>query len=304
MSLKKLSAIIPIILLPLALWLGYRAFGDYSRAEIMDSLASIPTGNFTLALVFVAASYLCLTGFDSLAIRYSGERLAYPKIALTSFISLSIGHNIGVAAMSSGALRYRLYSGFGFSAVTVAKIIVFCGVTVALGLMTLGGIALLFGPEIAFGEVGLTPGLARGIGALCLALTGLYVILAWRVQHPLSLRGHELNLPSPRLAAAQIAVGTANFAFVAAALHQLLAGAASLPKTVSAYILGNVAGIVSHVPGGLGVLEYVISSLMPHGEAIGALIAFRALYYFLPLLIGGTLLLGTEMHRWRADRTA
>jgi glycosyltransferase 2 family protein len=99
-------------------------------------------------LGFVAASYLCLTGFDALAVRYAGRSLPYRQVALTSFVSLSIGHNVGGAAFSSGALRYRFYSGFGLSALDVGKIIVFCGLTVTLGLVTLAGIALLLGPEL------------------------------------------------------------------------------------------------------------------------------------------------------------
>lgn len=299
MTLKNLTTFIPIILLPLALWLGYRAFGDHSLAEIQDLVTSIPTGNVLLAFGFTALSYLTLTGFDWAAVRYAGQRLAYPKIALTSFVSLSIGHNVGVAALSSGAMRYRFYAHWGIGAADVARIIVFCGLTVAVGLMTLGGSALLFGPDVELGAVGLSPGMARAIGVACLVLVTVYLVLAWRLRRPLELRGHAIELPTLRLALIQLALGTVNFAFVAAALHQLMAAAASYPETVTAYVVGNVAGIVSHVPGGLGVLEYVISSLVGDGRAIGALIAFRIVYFFVPLLLGGLLLALAELRRWR-----
>jgi glycosyltransferase 2 family protein len=298
-SLKKLSIVIPVVLLPLALWLGYRALSEHSLADIQASIIGIPNLNLALALGFVAASYLCLTGFDALAVRYAGRSLPYRKVALTSFVSLSIGHNVGGAAFSSGALRYRFYSGFGLSALDVGKIIVFCGLTVTLGLASLAGIALLLGPELGFGVVDLRPAMARFVGVLCLAAVGLYLLLAWWLKQPLVVRGHEFRMPSVRLAAGQILVGTANFACVAAALHQLMAGAASYAQTVTAYVLGNIAGILSHVPGGLGVLEFIIGSLLGHAEAIGALIVFRVLYFLLPLLLGGTLLATTEVWRWR-----
>jgi uncharacterized membrane protein YbhN (UPF0104 family) len=298
-SLKRLSLVIPVVLLPLAIWLGYRALEEHSLADIQASIAAIPNLDMALALLFMAASYLCLTGFDALAVRYAGGSLPYRQVALTSFVSLSIGHNVGGAAFSSGALRYRFYSGFGLGGMQVGKVIAFCGVTVALGLATLAGIALLFGPEIGLGAVGLGPGTARGVGVVCLAAVGAYLLLAWRLTTPLVVRGHEFHMPSVRLAAGQVLVGTANFACVAGALHQLMAGAASYPETVTAYALGNVAGILSHVPGGLGVLEFVIGSILGHAEAIGALIVFRVLYFLLPLLLGGTLLASTELWRWR-----
>lgn len=298
-SLKKLSLIIPVVLLPLAIWLGYRALEEHSVADILASIAAIPNLNMALALGFVAASYFCLTGFDALAVRYAGHELPYHQVALTSFVSLSIGHNVGGAAFSSGALRYRYYSGFGLSGVEVGKVIAFCGVTVALGLASLTGIALLFGPELGLGAIGLGQTTARIVGVACLAAIGLYLVLAWKLTAPLTLRGHEFRMPRVKIAALQVLVGTANFACVAGALHQLLAGAASYPETVTAYALGNIAGILSHVPGGLGVLEFVIGSLLGHAAAIGALIVFRVLYFLLPLALGGTLLASTELWRWR-----
>jgi uncharacterized membrane protein YbhN (UPF0104 family) len=108
-------------------------------------------------------------------------------------------------------------------------------------------------------------------------------------------------VPNARIATAQIAIGTANFGFVAATLYQLLAGAAAYPETVAAYVLGNVTALMSHVPGGLGVLEYVISSLVIHGQVVGALIAFRIVYFLVPLVLGSVLLAAAEVSRWRGS---
>jgi uncharacterized membrane protein YbhN (UPF0104 family) len=288
-------------MLPLGAWLGYRVFRDHSLTEIVQSVAGIPSANLVLAIACAAASYLCLTGFDTLAVRHVGRPLPYRKVALTSFVSLSIGHNVGIAVLSSGALRYRLYSGFGLSALEVGQIILFCAITVGLGLMSLGGLVLLVRPDLGLGTIGLTSAAARGIGVLCLGLAGAYVLLAWRRRRPLSIRGHDFSMPNARIAMAQVGVGTANFAFVAATLHQLLAGSAEYTGTVAAYVLGNATALVSHVPGGLGVLEYVISSLVAQGNVIGALIAFRIVYFLVPLVLGSILLVGAELFRSRAS---
>ena len=299
MTLKTLSPLIPVVMLPLGLYLGWRAFRDHSLSEIAAALGQIPAGNLALAALFTAASYLCLTGFDALALRYVGRRLPYPRIALTSFVSLSIGHNVGVAALSSGTLRYRFYSESGLSAAEVGKIILFCGVTVGLGLTALGGIALLLRPGFAGGVLGLGAGLARLAGGGLLLLCALYVALCWRGRRPFRIPGPAVGLPGPRLAAAQLLLGTVNFACVAAVLHQLLAGALAYPETIAVYVLSSAAAFLTHVPGGLGVIEYVVASLVPQGNVVGALIGLRIVYFFLPLLLGGALLAVAEIRRWR-----
>ena len=300
MNLRRLSVLIPIVMLPLGLWLGYRAFHKYSWSEIAASVTLIPISNLALAAICTAGSYLCLSGFDTLAVRYVGRSLPYRHIFLTSFVSLSISHTIGLSPLSSGALRYRFYSGFGLSSVDVGKIILFCAVTVGLGLMSLGSLALILKPDLSFGLLGLTPAVARDGSLFCLALVSAYVLLAWKLRQPLSLRGHKFCLPTAGIAVAQVIVGTANFAFVAAALQALLASSAAYPETVAAYVLGNAAALLTHIPGGLGVFEFVITSLVAHGNVIGALIAFRLMYFLVPLLLGSILLAATELVRWRA----
>lgn len=304
MKLKTLSAFIPIVMLPLGAYLGYQAFHQYSWEDIERAVSQLPRQRIALAFLFSACSYLCLTGFDAMAMRYIGKSVAYPKVALTSFTSLSIGHNVGVAALSSGTIRYRFYSGFGLDAAEVGKVILFCGTTVGLGLITLGGIALLVRPAIAGELIGIGTGSAIGAGIGCLALSAAYVVLACRIRRPLRLRGHELGLPKPKLAVLQILIGTVNFAFVAAVLHQLLAGAVDYPQTLAIYVLSSVATFISHVPGGLGVIEYVVATSVPQSDVVGALIGFRIVYFLVPLILGGTLLAGSEIVRWRTRESS
>ena len=140
---KVWKTLIAILAVSLAAFLLYRTLSRYSFEELIASVAAVPTSRLAAAGGFAAASYLCLTGFDYLALRYVGRPLPYRKAALASFTSLSLGHNIGFASLSSGAIRYRFYSRWGLRAGEVAKVILFCGVTVGLGLMLLGGAALL-----------------------------------------------------------------------------------------------------------------------------------------------------------------
>ncbi len=288
-----LHALIALAVL-VAGWLIYRTLSQYSWEDIRNSVAAIPKANLALALAFAACSYLCLTVFDFLALRYVGKPLAYPRAALASFTSLAIGHNVGVAALSSGAVRYRFYSRWGLDAEEIAKLIVFCGVTVGLGLITLAGLCLILLPGTAGKIAGLGIAASVTLGVICLALGAGYLALAAFVRGELHVRNWHFALPPLRLAALQILVGTVNFAFVAACLHQLLNGDAAYMETTAAYVVGNLTALVSHVPGGLGVLETTIGFLLGGSASIGALIAFRVVYFFIPLPFGLALLLASE----------
>jgi len=301
-ALKRFSILIPLVMLPLGAWLGYRTFRGRPAPELLEAVVGIPTTNLLLALACAAASYLCLTYFDFLAIRYVGRRMPYAKVALTSFISLGVGHTVGIAFLSSGALRYRLYSNFGLGASDVAKIVLFCALTVGLGLMGLAGIVLTLRPDLGPGTIGLAPEAVRGAGLLCLGLVLTYVMVAWRRKKPVAFHGRTLHVPDVRIALMQISVGALNFAFVAATLYWLLAGAATYQEVASAYVFANVSGMVSHVPGGVGVLEYVISSVISHGNVIAALIAFRIIYFLIPLVLAITALVITEIVRWHTSK--
>jgi uncharacterized membrane protein YbhN (UPF0104 family) len=278
-----------IFALALAGWLLYRTLGRYDLGELRAAVAAVPYRRLLLAGAFAAASYLCLTGFDFLATRYVGKPLPYRRVALASFTSLSLGHNIGFAALSSGAVRYRFYSRWGYDAAEVGKLILFCALTVGLGLMILAAAALLSQPGLAQQITGLSAGPLLGLGALCALLPAGYLGLAAFLRRPLRLRSWSLEMPAPKLALGQLVIGPLNFACVAACLHQALLAAADLPylAVASVYVIANVATLVTHVPGGLGVIESVVQYLLPQAELIGPLLVFRFVYFLMPLALGG-----------------
>jgi uncharacterized membrane protein YbhN (UPF0104 family) len=293
-----IKRVIAVAIITLAGALLYHTLSGYSLDEITESIKAIPLPHLLLAGAFAAASYFCLSWFDWLAVRYAGKPLPYRRTALASFCSLSLGHNIGFAALSSGAVRYRFYSRWGLHTGEIAKVIIFCGVTVGLGLLTLAGVALLLRPDLAAKITGLTESLAMLVGALCLALSAAYLFAAAFVRRKVTIKGWSLPMPGMKLAAAQIGVGSANFACVAACLHQVLSAAADLPyfAVAAAYVIANGGALLTHVPGGLGVIESVVMFLLPGGKLVGALVMFRVIYYLLPLCIGGPLFGLTEIY--------
>lgn len=276
----------------------YRTLSGYSVNEIVQSIARIPTARLLLAGLFAGCSYFCLTWFDWLALRYAGKPLAYRRAAIASFCSLSLGHNIGFAALSSGAIRFRFYARWGLRVGDIAKVILFCAATVALGLATLGGLALMLRPDLGGKITGLGRPLIMAIGLACFAVPATYAVLAAFVRRPLRIRGWTIHMPELKLALAQIAIGSANFAFVAACLHQTLAAISDVSylAVAAAYVIANVTALIAHVPGGLGVIEGVVAFLLPGNRIIGALVMFRVIYFLLPLCIGGILFAITELY--------
>lgn len=282
--------------------LVYRALREYSVEEIVDAIDAISARHFALAGLFTAGSFVSLSGFDALAVRYAGRSLPYHRIALASFTSLAIGHVLGLAALSSGAVRYRFYTRWGLSNGDVGRIVVFCGVTVAIGIMTSAAIAGLARPALVAELFRVTPGLVVAIGAALLATVAAYLILAARGRRVLRIRRFELPVPRLELAVGQVLVGTADFFMVSAVLHQMLSASIDIEylPVAAAYITANAAGIAAHVPGGLGVIEAVVLSLVPGAQVLGALVAFRALYYLLPFVLGAAALGAAELlHRRR-----
>ncbi|WP_201830155.1 lysylphosphatidylglycerol synthase domain-containing protein [Microvirga zambiensis] len=287
----------------LAAFLLYRTLSRYSLDQLVEAVSAVPVPRLLGAAAFAAASYLCLTCFDYLALRYVGKPLPYPKAALASFTALSLGHNIGLAALSSGAVRYRFYNRWGLSTGEVAKVIVFCGITVGLGLMVLGGAALLLRSGLAVEITGLSLPVVIALGIGCLAVPAIYLILSAFVRKTLRIRRWSLEVPPLRLAVGQVLVGSVNFAFVAACLHQALAAVAEVAYlgVASVYVIANATALVSHVPGGLGVIESVVMYLLPQKDLIGPLLVFRFVYFLVPLGLGSILFAITELYYRRRN---
>jgi len=213
MKYKRLVPLFALVIFSTAAYLLYRALSAYEPAKILEAILAIPLARLALGALFVAGSYVSLTLFDMLAIRYIGAKLSYPRIALASFTALSIGHTLGLAAASSGAIRYRFYFRWDIGAGDIARIILFCAMTTTLGLNTLMGLALVLQANVAAKLLGFSQPGAIALGAACLALNVLYVALAAVLRRPLAIKRWEIPIPPVKLAIAQISIGTNKLLF-------------------------------------------------------------------------------------------
>ena len=309
---KVRTATVALILLSIALYVMSKMTAEYHYHDIVKEIRGIAKGQLLTAVAFCAMNYIVLTFYDALAFRYIRNSLEFPKIALTAFVSYTFSHNIGFALLSGGAVRYRLYSCWGLSAGDVARVMAFSGLHFWLGLFLLAGGAAIINHE-AFAEfhhISGTGSILLGVLLVSPIVAYLGVILSGRKKF--TWRKWDVEIPSLGLFCAAIIVATIDWMLAAAVLYALLpafspATLGSVPHTFTyfhllpAFFAGQLAGVASHVPGGLGVFEgimlYALSGHLQSTQVFGALILYRAIYYLFPFLMGVLALLAFEIRR-------
>ncbi|MEO8225370.1 MAG: bifunctional lysylphosphatidylglycerol flippase/synthetase MprF, partial [Gammaproteobacteria bacterium] len=252
------------------------------------------------SLALTALSYWVLTAYDVLGLRYVGRQLPYRRTAVTSFIAYAFGHSFSFAALTGAAVRYRLYAPSGLAGIDVARVAGFTAVTSGVGIALMGGLALVITPEATGSALRLYPGWALAAGTGILIVVAAYVAWAAASRTPLELWSWRIEPPGARLAISQLVAGLADLLLSAAALWVLLPDSANMafPAFAGVYAAAIVVSLVSHVPGGVGVLEAMLLLTVPHSDTptlLGALLAYRVIYYVLPLFAAALLMAALEL---------
>jgi len=296
-----LRPLLMIALFAIALRILGTTLAHYRWHDVMGYLEALPATQVIAAAALTILGYLMMTGYDTLAFRYIRHPLPYRRIALASFIGYAFNNNIGLSGLVGGSLRYRLYNAWRLTAVEIAKIIAFYTITFWLGFVLLGGSLFIFAPPQVPHAVHLPFNSIRILGFVLLLPALAY--LTWVIvrRQPVRIRQWEFELPQPRLMVAQILISGADWILAAAVLYILLPD--NLPTGftdfVGIFLLAQIAGIASNLPGGLGVFEaIVLIFLAPYFSAsaiLGSLVAFRAIYYLFPLIIATILLASHEI---------
>jgi glycosyltransferase 2 family protein len=294
---RRLLPLLVVLALAAAVYLVWHEVRPYGLAGMLQAITAIPRDRLALAALFALASYATLTLFDWLGLRYAEHPLPYPKAALASFVALSIGHTLGLAPLGSGALRARYYTQWGLDAEAIGKVILYCAATVTIGEVALAVLVLLIAPHPAASWVHVEDNAVRLVGIGCAVAIACYLAAAHWLRRPLKIGRWRIALPTLPLAMAQVAVGAVNFALLTATLHFLVSAGQPVPFWTMAaiFLLANVAALISHVPGGLGVTEFVVLAFLPSAGTWAALIVFRIVYYAVPLALGGIVLGVSEL---------
>ncbi|MEH1864291.1 MAG: lysylphosphatidylglycerol synthase domain-containing protein [Nostoc sp.] len=298
--LKKLqlnfSALFGLSLLVLSLWAIANELHEYNYRDILNSLAAIPKSRLSWAIWLTILGYLVMIGYDILGFSYINRSLNWNKIALTSFISSAFSNTIGFALLTGSAIRYRFYATWGVPAVAIAQVIAFANFTFWLGMFAVAGCLFLINPLKIPTQLHLPLATVRPIGVIFLLLVASYLLGSIFIKQPLIIRGHEFRFPSFKISLIQIVISSLDWILAAAILYVVLPTNISLSYLdfLGIYLLAMFAGVVSNVPGGLGVFETIIllilSSQVSAAAILGSMLAYRGIYYFLPFLVASGLL--------------
>ena len=298
---RHLPAVLGVCLLVGAVYVVWKEFRHLKLDDIEVALKAIPHRALFVSFVWTILSYGLLTFYDRLGTIYAGHKVGTLRVAFASFCAYALSHNLGFAAVSGAAVRYRLYAHWGLTPFQIAKVVAFCSLTFTLGGLVLGGTILFLEPDAIpfFGERIPSWGM-YAIGAGMWALVLAYVTLS-RFVGTIKVFGLEIGLPGWRMAFLQVTLATVDVAFTAGIFYQLLPAAPGLTylRFLGVYVASYTAGLAANVPGGIGVFDAAmlegLKSYLDPAPILGAVIVFRLYYYVIPLFVAGGLFAGNEI---------
>lgn len=256
---------------------------------VADAIAAYPRSRIALAAVVALLAYMVYCHLDVLARSYTGHALPWWRVLSISLVCYAFNLNLG-GMIGGVGFRYRLYSQFGLELPTISRLVVFVIGGNWMGFLLLAGLALAFNP------LPLPPGWEAGAGALrvagfgmLLGLSAWLLLCAFSRRRRWSVRGHEVELPSPGMAIGQLALACASWLLIATVLYVLLPEPIAFLTVAGVLALSVVANVITHVPANVGVLEAVFVALLgtvaPAEQILAAVLTYRALFYVGPLLL-------------------
>jgi phosphatidylglycerol lysyltransferase len=305
---ERLKRIVPFVkplfvvaLFAIALRVLQDTLAHYDYRQVIHYVSNLPVNQIVLAVVLTLLGYLVMTGYDTLAFRYIRHPLPYFKIALASFIGYAFNNNVGLSGLVGGSLRYRLYNAWRLNGVDIARVIAFCTMTFWLGFVILGGIFFLVAPPAVPPTLHIPFNSVQALGVVLLLPAIAYIAWITLRRKPIKIRHWEFELPSPTLFFSQVGISCLDWILAAAVLYILLPDTLPLgfARFLGIFLLAQIAGVASNVPGGLGIFEAIslifLAPYYPAAAILGALVAFRAIYYLVPLGVAIVLLATHEI---------
>ena len=306
-KLRWLGPVFVVAMLALALYVLHRELHAYHYRDIVRIVRELPRSAILLSLGFTVLAYAMLPGYDAIALAYVGRPLSIVRIGFGSFIAYGLSQTLGFPLLTGGSVRYRFWSAWGLSATEIAQAASFAGLTFVLGVVAICGAVFLLEPGASIRLLRLPVGVVRVAGVLCLTLVAVYLVWSARRKEPINISGWLLPVPPPGIAIAQLTVAALDWAAAGAVLYVLLPHGIGLGflAFLGAFLLAQFAGLISHVPGGAGVFETLMVILLapwaPAAPVLGALVAYRAIYYLLPFSLAVLMLAAYEIQH-RSER--
>lgn len=283
---KRIMTVLCFILVPVLMFMLVK---NLDWQEVKHALSSYKMSTLLIGAGIVAASYLTFASYDLLAKRYIGHEVPSRQVLPLAFVCYAFNLNLG-SWVGGIALRYRLYSKLGLDVPAITKILSLCLITNWLGYLFVAGTLFAMGlpalPEgFKIGSTGLQ------IIGVVIILLGLAYLAACRFskKRTWTIRKQEILLPSFKMALTQACLGALNWSLMGLLVWSLLPEKVGYPTILAILLISSIAGVITHIPAGLGVLETIFITLLQgqysKGALLAALIAYRALYFLLPLAI-------------------
>ncbi|MCW8158856.1 UPF0104 family protein [Stutzerimonas stutzeri] len=289
-------------------YLLYHEVRNISLAELTDSLHAIGAGGWLLAAISTLGAYVALAWYDRIAMAHLGKKISWWFITLCSFTTYALAHNIGASVFSGALVRYRAYRSKGLTPQEIGILIVFCSLTFTLGTLFAGGVVLILKPQLLERIAHGAGWVSIAIGTGLLVLIALYVFGAWRQLPAWRLGKWHIEYPRLPIVARQLLAGPLELLCAAAIIYFALP-AENNPGylTILGVFLASFSlALLSHAPGGLGVLELTFLAALPElpkVDVLAALIVFRGFYLLLPFALAMLIVLAFEHGQWRMRRS-
>jgi len=281
---------------------------DLDLKQVMHAVKRTDLGHILAAAAFVAGGYFTLTFYDLFALRTIGrQEIPYRIAALSGFTSYSIGHNIGATVFTGGAVRYRIYSLYGLSAVEVAKICFIAGLTFWLGNATVLGLSVSIEPHAARPITQLPFWMNRGIAIIMLLVLASYISWVWSAPRVIGKGDWLVRLPNGPSTLLQVCIGILDLSCCALAMYMLLPHEPNVGfvTILVVFVTATLLGFASHAPGGLGVFDAAMLVALwqfNKEDVVAGLLLFRLLYYICPFVLALAILGVREL--WLNTRRA
>lgn len=284
-------------------YLLYHEIRNLSLDELADSLQAIGHRDWLLATLSALGAYAALAWYDRIALAHLGKHIPWWFITLCSFTTYALAHNIGASVFSGALVRYRAYRSKGLTPHEIGVLIIFCSLTFMLGALAAAGMVLVLSPQILDRLFDGGPWLSRVIGASMLLAIGLYVVGSWRQLRPFRLWKWRIDYPRLPIVARQLIAAPLELACAAAIIYFALPTDSNPGYLVvlGVFVASFSLALLSHAPGGLGVLELTFLAALPDlptADVLAALIVFRGLYLLLPFGLAMLVVLGFEAGQW------
>src|SRR5712675_2684609 len=287
---KRLGIAASLLIIVFAVTTLVRTLKGVDTGVILTALTDIEPHRIAMAALCVVGAFCTLTFYDFFALRTIGKtQVPYRIAALSSFTSYTIGHNIVATVFTGGAIRFRIYSDYGLTAIDVAKICFLSGLTFWLGNLFVLGFGMAWHPWAASAMDLLPPSMNRLIAIGCLA--GIAAYFVWLVmgeqRRELGQNGWKVVLPSARLTLVQVLIGVVDLGFCALAMYLLMPTEPYIDFVSLAvvFILATLLGFASHAPGSIGVFDAAMLVALPEfgrEQLLATLLVFRVLYFVIP----------------------